>query len=93
MFRSKAVNVLAASATLLIDPRRPTSNAPQSFIVYNTSTTATMYVGGDDVSSITGVPIGPESYLTITLLTEDKVYARGSADLEARVGGTIDGSE
>ena len=92
MFRSNAVAV-TTSAAVLITPKRPTSNAPQTFIIYNNDGAETLYVGGDDVTAANGIPVGPGKYLPLVIIGQDDVWAVGSGALDARIGGTLEGSD
>ena len=61
---------------------------PQQYVVFNTSLTQTVYFGGDDVTSANGLPLSPESYMTIPLQASHRVYATASGSPEIRVAGT-----
>ena len=87
MFRSKAIPV-EVTPTLIVHPLHGTTNVQQLYVVYNTSATQTVYLGGDDVSTTNGLPLKPEQYMTIPLVVHEQLFAVAAGGPELRVAGT-----
>lgn len=87
MFRSTAITV-DTSPTLLLNPKTGTSNVQQLYVIYNTSLSQTVYLGGSDVTPGNGIPLKPESYMTIPLTLQEELYATAAGSPEVRVAGT-----
>jgi hypothetical protein len=69
---------VTSEADKLIDDNTKTSvfnDGVVAYCLFNTSTTVTVYVGGDDVTPGAGFPIPPSSTLTLDVPIKTEVWA------------------
>ena len=78
-----------ATPARIFESKVGTASWPQNLVIYNTSTTATVYVGGDDVDINNGMPILPSQHMTIPMVGGTHVWGLCATSVELRLLATL----
>ncbi len=84
--KTSAVTVADSATELTHEIPRGNAEDPTQFAVFNNDASATMFLGGEDVSTTNGYPILPLTGVSWPLMVNEQVYGIvASGTLNARV--------